>query len=83
MRHDLVVDMAECAVRLHAGYAGLTDEVAALIDRCEQVIETGKEGALGPWERSELDYARATLLDGWLGLAKRRNSLYLLPRTTR
>lgn len=43
--------------------------MAALIDQCERVIETEKEGSLGPWEHSELVYARSRLLEGWLGLA--------------
>jgi hypothetical protein len=69
MKRDLVLAMAECGEHLYAGYEGLADEVAALIDQCEQVIEKEKEGVLGPWERSELDYARSRLRDGWLGLA--------------
>jgi hypothetical protein len=69
MRRDLVLAMVECAEHQYAGYEGLADEVAALIDQCERAIEIEKEGVLGPWERSELDYARSRLRDGWIGLA--------------
>lgn len=68
-RRDLTRAMAECAELLLNGYDGHERTVASLIDRSEQLIETEKAGVIGPWERSELAYARTRLLDGWLGLA--------------
>lgn len=69
MYRDLLKAIADCFERIADDYAGHEGEVAALIDRCQQAIEDEREGALGPWEQRELDYARAAQRAGWLRLA--------------
>ena len=40
-----------------------------VIDECEQAMEDEREGAIGPWEQRELDYARIAVHSGFLKLA--------------
>jgi hypothetical protein len=68
MYSKLLHAIAECSSRIADDYVGHEGEVAALIDQCQQAIEEG-EGALGPWEQSEINYARTALRSGWLRLA--------------
>jgi hypothetical protein len=43
--------------------------VLNVIDECEQAMEDEREGAIGPWEQRELDYARIAVHSGFLKLA--------------
>jgi hypothetical protein len=69
MYRNLLQAIADCSSRIADDYVGHEGEVAALIDQCQQAIEDELEGALGPWELRELDYARTALRSGWLRLA--------------
>ena len=69
MYRDLLDAIAECFDRIMNDEADQATEVSALIEACQQAMEEEREGALGPWEQRELDYARVAHRDGWLRLA--------------
>jgi cytochrome c551/c552 len=69
MYRDLLKAIAESFERIADNYAGHEGEVATLIEQCQEAIEDAREGALGPWEKRELDYARTAQRAGWLRLA--------------
>jgi hypothetical protein len=54
--------------KLLYGYAGHDNEVAAVVDQCEQAIEAHK-GEVGEWGAELLEEARTALAGGWLRLA--------------
>lgn len=62
----LLVDTLQ---RIADDYRGHEQTVLDVIAECEQAIEDEREGAVGPWERRELDYARAAAQSGFLRLA--------------
>jgi hypothetical protein len=60
--------LPSCMEKLLHGYTGHDNEVAALVDQCEQAIEAHK-GEVGEWEAQLLEQARTALAGGWLRLA--------------
>ncbi|MBU9589601.1 hypothetical protein [Burkholderia multivorans] len=50
-------------------YEGHEQAVLAIITDCQGAMEAEREGAVGPWEQRELDYARVAVRDGFLRLA--------------
>ncbi|WP_176316683.1 hypothetical protein [Burkholderia vietnamiensis] len=62
----LLVDTLE---RVADDYRGHEQAVLDVIAECEQAVEDQREGAIGPWERRELDYARVAVHNGFLRLA--------------
>ncbi|KVN07894.1 MULTISPECIES: hypothetical protein [unclassified Burkholderia] len=62
----LLVDTLE---RIADDYHGHEQAVLDAIAECEQALEDEREGAIGPWERRELDYARVAVHDGFRRVA--------------
>ena len=50
-------------------YVGQEQAVLGIIADCQNAMEAEREGAVGPWEKRELDYARIAVRDGFLRLA--------------
>ncbi|MDO5946745.1 hypothetical protein [Burkholderia cepacia] len=50
-------------------YHGHEQDVLNVIAECQRAMEEEREGAIGPWERRELEYARIAVRDGFLRLA--------------
>jgi hypothetical protein len=50
-------------------YEGHEKAVLDIITDCQDAMEAEREGAVGTWEKRELDYARIAVRDGFLRLA--------------
>lgn len=61
--------LADTLDRVTDDYHGHEQAVLAVIAECEQAMEDEREGAIGPWERREIDYARMAVHNGFLRLA--------------
>lgn len=59
----------QCLGRIAGGYEGHEQDVLAIIDDCEAALKATRAGAVGPWERRELEYARNAVRSGFLRLA--------------
>lgn len=68
--HDALLQgtLPSCMEKLLHGYVGHDNEVAVLVDQCEQAIEA-HNGEVGQWEAELLEQARTALAAGWLRLA--------------
>jgi hypothetical protein len=62
-------EIAECLRLVADSYDGHDHAVLDVIADCERAMEQEREGAIGAWERRELDYARAAVREGFLRLA--------------
>ncbi|MFM0742248.1 hypothetical protein PQQ51_33945 [Paraburkholderia xenovorans] len=61
--------IAECLELVAESYDGHEQDVLKVITESEEALEEEREGAIGPWEQRELDYARIAVRDGFLRLA--------------
>jgi hypothetical protein len=61
--------IAECLELVVDSYEGHEQDVLKVIVDCQEAMEEEREGAIGPWEQRELDYARIAVRDGFLRLA--------------
>lgn len=61
--------IVECLRLVADSYDGHEHAVLDVIADCESAMEQEREGAIGAWERRELDYARAAVRDGFPRLA--------------
>jgi hypothetical protein len=61
--------IAECLELVAASYEGREQDVLNVIAECQQAMEEQREGAIGPWEQRELDYAQVAVRNGFLRLA--------------
>jgi hypothetical protein len=61
--------IAECHELVAVSYDGHQQLVLNVIADCQEAMEEEREGAIGPWEQRELDYARIAARDGFLRLA--------------
>jgi hypothetical protein len=63
-------EIAECLRLVADSYDGHDHAVLDVIADCERAMEQEcGGGAIGAWERRELDYARAAVREGFLRLA--------------
>ncbi|KVN48750.1 hypothetical protein WT12_08370 [Burkholderia territorii] len=61
--------IAECLRLVADSYNGHEQAVLDVIADCQSAMEDEREGAVGPWEQRELDYARVAVRAGFLRLA--------------
>lgn len=61
--------IVRCLEVVAEGYDGHEQDVLDIINECQQAMEDEREGAIGPWEQRELEYARVAVRDGFLRLA--------------
>lgn len=61
--------IAECLELVTDSYEGHEQAVLTVIANCQEAMEEESEGAVGPWEQRELEYARVAVRDGFLRLA--------------
>jgi hypothetical protein len=69
MYQQRMESIAECLELAAESYDGYDQKVLEVIAACQEAMEEGREGAIGPWEQRELDYARVAMRDGVLRLA--------------
>ncbi|RQR21640.1 hypothetical protein DIE23_37925 [Burkholderia sp. Bp9143] len=69
MYEEQMQSIAECLELVAEGYDGREQEVLNVIAECQQAMEAEREGAIGPWEQQEFDYARIAVRSGFLRLA--------------
>ncbi|VVE18413.1 hypothetical protein [Pandoraea cepalis] len=66
---DQLNAIGNCLGLAAISYVGHEQTVLEIIDDCQRAMEEEREGAIGPWEQRELDYARVAVRSGFLRLA--------------
>lgn len=61
--------IAECLRLVADSYNGHEQAVLSVIADCQNAMDEERDGAVGPWEQRELDYARVAVRAGFLRLA--------------
>jgi hypothetical protein len=69
MYQQQMESISECLELVAESYDGHEHDVLNVIAECQRAMEEEREGAIGPWEQRELDYARIAVRDGFLRLA--------------